>query len=110
MKNIDVIVPVHNEEGNIGTMFQRLNAVFQTLPFSCRFIFVDDGSTDKTLSILKALSKADPRVDYISFSKNFGHQNAIKAGLDRSTGDCAITLDGDLQHPPELIPELIQRW
>lgn len=110
MKHIEIIVPVHNEEGNLGLLLERVHAVFQGIAYDYSFIFVDDGSTDSTLSILRAMKTADPRVNYISFSKNFGHQNALKAGLDHSKADVVITMDGDLQHPPELIPLLIEKW
>lgn len=111
MKHIDIIVPVHNEEDNVGLLIQSVHTIFKSLSaYSYSILFVDDGSTDKTLEVLRALSKSDAKVKYLSFSRNFGHQNALKAGLDHSTGDCAISMDGDMQHPAEVIPAMIAKW
>lgn len=110
MKHVDIIIPVYNEESNIGPLVKQVQDVFESLPYSYGFIIVDDGSTDKTLPMLRSLRTADERIKYISFSRNFGHQNALKAGIDYSKGDCAITMDGDFQHPPELIPTLLAHW
>ena len=82
----------------------------QKLNYSYELIFVDDGSSDKTLSILQEISAIDSNVFFIELSRNFGHQNALKAGLDLASGDCIITMDGDMQHPPEMIPQLIEKW
>jgi len=103
-------VPVFNEEENILSLIHEVRGVFETLPYSYSFIIVDDGSTDNTLDVLRCASASDKRVRYISLSKNFGHQNALKAGLDHARGDCVITMDGDLQHPPQLIPTLLKHW
>ena len=73
-------------------------------------IFVNDGSSDKTLDNVKLLRENDKKIHYVSFSRNFGHQNALRAGLDYATGDCVISMDADMQHPPELVPELINKW
>ncbi len=110
MKSIDIIIPVYNEQENIGTLVHALEQVMSALPYSYKMILVDDGSKDKTLEVIKVLAQANANIHYISFSRNFGHQNALKAGLDKSTADCAVSLDGDMQHPPELIPELINKW
>jgi polyisoprenyl-phosphate glycosyltransferase len=111
-KHINIVVPVYNEEENIGLLIAAVRDVLQPLSVTYSFdiIVVNDGSADKTLEVIKAFSVADPRVKFISFSRNFGHQNALKAGIDRSEGDCVISLDGDLQHPPELIPTMLQKW
>ena len=74
------------------------------------FFFVDDGSSDNTLLKLKKLHSEKPFIHFVSFSKNFGHQSALKAGLDFADGDCVITMDADLQHPPELLPQMIEKW
>ena len=108
-KTISIVIPVFNESGNLVPMMERLSRIFCDA-FRYEIIFVDDGSTDDTLESLKKIHSDNQRVYYISFSRNFGHQNALKAGLDRAKGDCVVTLDGDLQHPPELIPEMIALW
>lgn len=110
IKKISVVIPSYNEEGNISLLIAKLHHVFQNLNYNYEFIFVDDGSSDKTLEILKYLSINDKNVFYIELSRNFGHQNALKAGLDLAKGDCIISMDGDMQHPPELLPEMIQKW
>lgn len=110
MTHINIIVPVHNEEENLLALITQVQDVFENLPYPYSMIIVDDGSTDHTLDILRMASSADKRIRYISLSKNFGHQNALKAGLDHARGDCVITMDGDLQHPPQLIPDLIKYW
>jgi len=108
-KKISVIVPCFNEEESLKTFHQTL---IQFLPesFTYEIIYVNDGSHDQTLPILVSLAKENPSIKYISLSRNFGHQNALKAGYDFATGDCAISLDADLQHPPSVIPELIAKW
>lgn len=110
MKHINIVVPVFNEEENIMNLIHEVNGVFEKLSYRHSFIIVDDGSTDKTLDVLRCAAASDKKIKYISLSKNFGHQNALKAGLDHATGDCAITMDGDLQHPPQLIPTLLKHW
>lgn len=103
---ISIIVPIFNEEQNIRELYE---ALCSHVEFS-ELIFVDDGSTDQSISKIKELRNQDERVRFLSFSRNFGHQNALKAGLDHCTGNCAITMDGDLQHPPSLIPNMISEW
>ena len=109
-KKISVVIPSFNEEGNIKIIVKALNEVLQKLNYRYELIFVDDGSSDKTLSILQEISADDANVFYIELSRNFGHQNALKAGLDLASGDCIITMDGDMQHPPEMIPQLVEKW
>ena len=107
---VSVVVPSFNEEGNIQTLADRLSAVFATLPYRFEVIFVDDGSSDYTLERLKALALEGNYFFYLELSRNFGHQNALKAGYDYASGDCVICMDGDLQHPPELIVQFLQKW
>lgn len=111
-KNIDIIIPVHNEEENIPLMYHALIKVFEDLKKQYEFtiIFVNDGSKDNSLNCLRSISKKDKRVRYLSFSRNFGHQAAIEAGLNYSKGDAVIMMDGDLQHPPESISKLLELW
>jgi glycosyltransferase involved in cell wall biosynthesis len=107
--NVSIIVPVFNEEENLVPLLQRL---FEALEYDKNFevLFVDDGSTDGTIEKLRLLSHQYSTVRYLSFSRNFGHQCALRAGLMHADGDCVISLDADLQHPPEVIPEMIARW
>ncbi|MBL0358677.1 MAG: glycosyltransferase family 2 protein [Chitinophagaceae bacterium] len=109
-KKVCVIIPAFNEEGNIKTIVTAIKEVFDKLPYDYYFLFIDDGSTDNTLSTIEALSKQNDHIKYISFSKNNGHQAALKAGIDHSQADCAISLDGDMQHPPALIAAMLVKW
>lgn len=109
-KKISIVIPVCNEKGNIPTMVNALQEVMAPLPYTYSITYVDDGSDDDTLDRIKGFVKQFDNIFFISFSRNFGHQNALKAGFDFSDGDAVITMDGDLQHPPELIPVLIEEW
>jgi glycosyltransferase involved in cell wall biosynthesis len=104
-----VVIPCYNEQDNIEPVTNRLESILQKYA-DYELIFIDDGSTDKTLSIIKLVKQKNPRIKYLALSRNFGQQNALKAGIDHATGDCLISLDADLQHPPELIDTLIQKW
>ncbi len=110
MKRISVVVPAHNEERSIPLLLTALDAVFQTLPYELELVVVDDASTDGTLQVLKELAREDTRVKYVSFAKNAGQQAATTAGLEYASGDAAMIMDADLQHPPAIIPALIQKW
>ncbi len=109
-KKISIVIPVCNEKGNIPTMVNALQEVMQPLPYLYSITYVDDGSDDDTLDRVKEFARQFDNIFFISFSRNFGHQNALKAGFDFSDGDAVITMDGDMQHPPELIPVLIEQW
>lgn len=104
---LSIVIPVHNEEHNVEILHARIMKAVDT---DKEIIFVDDGSTDDTLAAVKKVARADTQTRFLSLSKNFGHQAALKAGLDAAHGDCVVSMDGDLQHPPELIPELVSRW
>lgn len=106
---VSVVIPCFNERDNLPLLYQQLVEVLQNYP-SHEMLFVDDGSTDDSHDIIRGLAKSDGNVRYISLSRNFGHQYALKAGLDFAAGDCVISLDADLQHPPQLIPTLIEKW
>ena len=108
-KSVSIVIPVYNESCNLMPMVNKLREIFSD-EYLYEVIFVDDGSTDDTMEQLRRISTGDNRVFYISFSRNFGQLNALKAGLDMAMGDCVIMLDGDLQHPPSLIPEMIAFW
>lgn len=111
MKKISIVIPAHNEEDNVGLIHQRLRDVFRPLEnYHFELIFVNDGSRDQTQAKIEALSAQFEEVKFIEFSRNFGHQPAVKAGLDLSDGNAVISMDADLQHPPELIPDLIKKW
>lgn len=107
---VSVVVPVLNEERCVPELERRLTEVFRELAARREVIFVDDGSDDRTPEILTRLSDADPSIKAVRLSRSFGHQSALIAGLAHATGDLVITMDGDLQHPPELIPTLLDQW
>ena len=104
---VDLVIPVFDEAGVIEQTYGQIRAVVDGLPYDFQVLFVDDGSRDGTADSLRTIAEQDPRVTVLSFSRNFGHQAALTAGLDNSTGDIVITLDGDGQHPPEMIPQMI---
>jgi len=107
---LSIVVPVYNEEACVDEMSRRLDAALSEVDADYEVIFVNDGSKDDTLADLQNRSTEDDRIHYISFSRNFGHQFALSAGIDHARGDAVISLDGDLQHPPEMIPEMIRHW
>lgn len=106
---VSIVIPTHNEEGNITILAQGLQQVLSKYA-EYEIIFIDDGSKDASLSIIKSLANINSHIKFLSFSRNFGHQNALIAGLDFSSGDCVISMDGDMQHPPEIIDEMIEKW
>lgn len=111
MKKISVIVPMYYEEKVAEECYKRLTACLQKLTdYTYEIIIIDDGSKDKTLEILENIASKDDKVKVISFSRNFGHQAAVTAGLKHVSGDAIIIIDADLQDPPELIPQMIQLW
>ena len=108
---LSVAIPVHNEETVLPELLRRTKAVLDGLPGGPhQLLFVDDGSSDRTLEILEQAACNDPRVAAISFSRNFGHQAALTAALDHATGDAVVLMDGDLQDPPETIPVFVERF
>lgn len=107
MKRLSIVIPLLNEEQSITELYDRLKNVCNNLSVDVEIILVDDGSSDGTANIIRELAKQDPTISYISFTRNFGHQVAIHAGLEISKGDFTIIMDGDLQDPPELIPALL---
>ena len=111
MKKISIVIPAHNEEGNIFLIHQRIKKVFSELQnYHFEIIFVNDGSRDQTQAKIEELASQFEEVKFIEFSRNFGHQPAVKAGIDRSNANAVISMDADLQHPPELIPDMIKKW
>ena len=104
---VDLVIPVFEEAGVIEKIYGKIRTVVDNLPYDFKVLFVDDGSRDGTADSLRTIADEDPRVTILSFSRNFGHQAALTAGLDHSTGDIVISLDADGQHPPEMIPQMI---
>ncbi len=108
-RKISIIVSVFNEAENLPVLIERLEAA--ELPeYDYEYVFVDDGSTDESAAILGAAADRDDRIKVVSFTRNFGHEIAMTAGLDFASGDAAVFMDADLQHPPEVIPEFIRSW
>jgi polyisoprenyl-phosphate glycosyltransferase len=105
-----VVVPAHNEAGAIGELAARLGKVMDALDGDAEAILVDDGSEDSTYELMLGVARADPRFRVVRLSRNFGHQTALTAGIDLSSGDAVVVLDADLQDPPEVILELASRW
>ena len=110
MKLISIVIPAYNEEENIPVLLQRIADVLNPLPYQYEVIVVDDGGKDGTLATVKKMAQHNKHLFYIEFSRNFGHQAALKAGLDSAKGDCVISLDADMQHPPEMFVEMIVKW
>lgn len=107
---ISVVIPVFNEEESLPTLLEELKTILKTLPYTFEILFIDDGSTDSSLGLLRSFRKKDARMKILSFSRNFGHQAALRAGLDFARGDAVITMDADLQHPPRVLPAMIEKW
>lgn len=108
---ISILIPVYNEEESLPYLFDRLKSVTAEISgYEWEFLFVNDGSSDKSLSLIKAARKDDRRFRFIDFSRNFGKEVSMMAGFDHVKGDCVIIMDADLQHPPELIPDMIKYW
>lgn len=107
---LSVVVPVYNEEGTLAEFRRRLVAVLEPLGLDWEVVFVDDGSSDGTAGILARFHAEDPRLRALHLSRNFGHQVALSAGIDHARGDAVVTIDADLQDPPEEIPRLVEAW
>lgn len=108
--DICFVIPVLDEAATIQELYQRLIAAAESVGLVCELLFIDDGSSDGGWNSIEEIHRADPRVRGIRFSRNFGHQSALFAGLSAARGKAVISLDADLQHPPELVPELIEKW
>ncbi len=104
------VIPAYNEEANIPALYERIKQLMSSHQDIWELIFVNDGSVDKTLDVLKNLTSEDKKVKYIDLSRNFGHQAALSAGLNHASGDAVISMDCDLQDPPEVIEKMIQEW
>jgi glycosyltransferase involved in cell wall biosynthesis len=107
---LSVVIPIYNEKEVLPVMKERLDAVLSRLDMKCEVILVDDGSRDSSASLIRFIASQDSRYKGLILSRNYGHQVALTAGLDHALGDAVVVLDADLQDPPELIPEMIERW
>ncbi len=111
MKKISLVVPMYNEEVLVQECYQRVSKILKGIEnYSYEIIYINDGSTDKTIELLQNIAYEDKNVKIISFSRNFGHQCAVTAGLKHVTGDAIVIIDADLQDPPELIPDMLKLW
>ena len=111
MKKITILVPAYNEEESLPFLYERVSKIMNNLKnYDFELLFVNDGSKDNTLKIIKEFREKDNRVCYVNFARNFGKEIAMIAGLDYATGDCVIIMDADLQDPPELIPQMVELW
>ncbi|PZR33369.1 MAG: glycosyltransferase [Azospira oryzae] len=109
-RKVSMVIPVYNESVNVGVILQAIRCEFKNLDYHYEVIFVDDGSSDDTLDLIKEQALTYDNVFYLRLSRNYGHQNALKAGLDNAKGDCVISMDGDMQHPPSLLPKMLAFW
>ncbi len=110
-KKVSIIIPCHNEEASLRQLYAGVTEVTGALPdYEWELLFINDGSTDGTLQVIKELREGDGRIGYADLSRNFGKESAMLAGIDYATGDCAIIMDADLQDPPALIPEMLRWW
>ncbi len=110
-KLVTILIPAYNEEEVLPMLYERLVKLMDSLPqYNFELLFVNDGSKDKTLDLIKEMRKNDSRVCYVNLSRNFGKETAMIAGFDYVKGDCMINIDADLQDPPELIPEMLKYW
>ena len=107
---ISWVIPIFNEQDCILEMYSRIRSVSESLTMRSEFICVDDGSKDSSLYLLKHLAENDPRIKLVVLSRNFGHQIAVMAGIAHSNGDCVAVIDADLQDPPEVVGEMVQKW
>lgn len=111
MKKVTILIPCYNEEQSLPLLYEQLAALTDKhAEYDWEILFVNDGSKDNTILLIKQLSQKDNRIAYVDLSRNFGKEAAMLAGFDYATGDCMVIMDADLQHPPHLIPEMLQHW
>ncbi|QQE79060.1 glycosyltransferase family 2 protein [Alicyclobacillus sp. SO9] len=112
MKLVTLIIPAYNEQDVLYKLYDRLNQVMNDIKsrYDCEYLFVNDGSNDNTMRIIKELRESDNRISYVDLSRNFGKEVAMIAGMDYAKGDAVVIMDADLQHPPEVIPEMLGYW
>jgi glycosyltransferase involved in cell wall biosynthesis len=110
-KLVTILIPAYNEEEVLDMLLERLGKLAaEAHRYDFEFLFINDGSRDRTLSLLETHAAKDPRISYVNFSRNFGKETAMLAGFDYARGDCVINIDADLQDPPELIPQMLEYW
>lgn len=107
---VSIVVPIHNEQDNVGELHRRLCATLDPLTRDCEFLFIDDGSSDASVRRIEELRARDERVRLIEFSRNFGKELAVLAGYDHAHGQAVVVMDADLQNPPDVLPEMLQKW
>ena len=110
LKTVSIVVPVYNEEDNLREFHKRITEVMSQEPYDYKIVFVNDGSSDGSAVVLSELAKEDDHVEAFLLSRNYGHQMALTCGLDNAEGDAIVTMDGDMQHPPEIVPQLLRLW
>ena len=111
MKKISILIPCYNEEKSLPILYPELNKIMdKIINYDWEILFVNDGSKDNTINIIRALRAADNRINFVNLTRNFGKENAMLAGFDYVTGDCTIIMDADLQDPPSLIPQMLEYW
>lgn len=111
MKTVTILIPCYNEEESLPLLHEKLTELANELTsYLWEFLFVNDGSKDHTIDVIRSLREKDNRISYIDLSRNFGKENAMLAGFDYAKGDCMVIMDADLQHPPSLIPEMLNLW
>lgn len=111
MKKVTLLIPVYNEEATLPALYERLmELIHRNDAYEWEILFINDGSSDHTLETIRNLRRADPRVNYVNLSRNFGKEIAMLAGFDYTHGDCCVVMDADLQDPPELVDQMLQYW
>ena len=111
MKKVSILIPAYNEQESLPLLYEKLTEVVDSLSqYEWEFMFVNDGSRDRTLEMLQELRAKDARVNYVDLSRNFGKEVAMLAGFDYVSGDCVVIMDADLQHPPTVIPDFLAKW
>jgi dolichol-phosphate mannosyltransferase len=109
-REISVVIPLWNEQENLEALYRRLSLTLRAVELTYEIVLVDDGSQDATAALIDGLQRSDPNVGVVHLSRNFGHQAAVSAGIDHAGGQAVVVMDGDLQDPPELLPQLVRRW
>ena len=111
MRTVTILIPCYNEQTSLGDLHLALTQLMsQQTGYQWQVLFINDGSKDDTLSIIKSIHKQDCRFGYVSLSRNFGKEAAMLAGFDYALGDCVVIMDADLQHPPTVIPQMLEQW